>query len=250
MTAYVEAPPERIAALIYLISFVRGLALFTTLFALPIAYLIVQLLGSTCSLRGGFSMSAGISAQRDTILKDFPWYYYINSDTREWWIAFYDKLRKRMQRRILELMIQNRLPKGNSYDLSVEWQSNWIDGLWKVISLLNPFRPQCWTFERFPGMLEHEFALERISAALVYTAFLSWHALWFPRGILRYSFRLWLIGSRRSMHTAYSTTCVAEYMSTWDASLQISFVDAMNARNAHMKVAACLERVRLGHRRK
>ena len=38
--------------------------------------------------------------------------------------------------------------------------------------------------------------------------------------------------------------------STWDASLQISFVDAMNARNAHMKVAACLERVRLGHRRK
>ena len=108
MTAYVEAPPERIAALIYLISFVRGLALFTTLFALPIAYLIVQLLGSTCSLRGGFSMSAGISAQRDTILKDFPWYYYVNSDTREWWIAFYDKLRKRMQRRILELMIQNR----------------------------------------------------------------------------------------------------------------------------------------------
>ena len=115
-------------------------------------------------------------------------------------------------------------------------------------------------------------------------------------------FHLWLIGSRRSMHTAYSTTCVAEYMSTWDASLQISFIDAMDARNAHnvtadaqkckkrfslylrrllqcaidmwhwhlkepdaltvpakrhrrdqsshMKVAACLERVRLGHRRK
>ena len=196
-------------------------------------------------------MSAGISAQRDN-LKDFPWYYYINSDTREWWIAFYDKLRKRMQRRILELMIQNRLPKGNSYDLSVEWQANWIDGLWKVISLLNPFRPHCWTFERFPGMLEHEFALERISAALVYTAFLSWHALWFPRGILRYSLRLWLIGSRRSMHTAYSTTCVAEYMSTWDASLQISFIDAMDARNAH-KVTAdaqkCKKRLSLYLRR-
>ena len=154
-------------------------------------------------------MSAGISTQRDTILKDFPWSHYVNSDTREWWIAFYDKLQKRMQRRILELMIQNQLHKGkNSYDLSLKWQSNWIDGLWKVVSLLT------------------------------------------PRGILRYSFLVWLIGSRRSMHTAYSTTCVAEYMSTWDASLQISFVDAMNARNAHMKVAACLERVRLGHRRK
>ena len=33
-------------------------------------------------------------------------------------------------------------------------------------------------------------------------------------------------------------------------SLQISFVDAMNARNERLKVAACSDRVRLGHRRK
>ena len=147
-------------------------------------------------------------------------------------------------------MIQNRLPKGNSYDLSVKWQANWINGLWNVISLLNPFRPQYWVFLHFRGKVEREFALERISAALVYTVFLSWHALWFPRGIVRYSFRLWFVASRRSMHTAYITSSVAEYISTWDVSLQISFVDAMNARNERLKVAACSDRVRLGHRRK
>ena len=52
------------------------------------------------------------------------------------------------------------------------------------------------------------------------------------------------------MHTAYITSSVAEYISTWDVSLQISFVDAMNARNERLKVAACSDRVRLGHRRK
>ena len=88
-------------------------------------------------------MSTGISAVSPPV-KDFSGYYLINRASNDWWIAFYDKLRKRMQRRILELMIQNRLPKGNSYDLSVEWQANWIDGVWNVISVLNPFRLQYW----------------------------------------------------------------------------------------------------------
>ena len=147
-------------------------------------------------------------------------------------------------------MIQNRLPKGNSYELSVKWQASWINGLWNVISLLNPFRPQYWVLIHFRGQLEREFALERISTALLYTGFLSWHALWFPRKVLRYSFSLWFVASRRTMHTAYITSCAAEYISTWDASLQMSFVDAMNAKNELLKVAACSDRVRLGHRRK
>ena len=99
--------------------------------------------GSACSLRSGFGINAHISAASPPV-KDFSGYYLNNRAPDDWCIAFYEKLRKRMQRRILELMIQNRLPKGNSYDLSVKWQANWINGLWNVISVLNPFRPQYW----------------------------------------------------------------------------------------------------------
>jgi len=190
---------------------------------------------------------AAMSANHISSVRDFSGFYLINRASDDWWLVFYDMLRKKMQRRIVMLMLQNRLPKGNSREVSFEWRDKWIDGLWIVISLLNPFRPQYWVLLHFRGMMARDSALEQISRTLVYTAFVSWHALWFPRGILRYAFRVWFCFSRRTMHTTYITTCVADYMATWDASLQISFVERMKAMSDR---AACLVRVRLGHRRK
>ena len=185
-------------------------------------------------------------------VQDFPGWYLIRRESDDWYKSFFEQLRQKFQRRIMQQILEKQRPWCNSKTLSQQWQYKWINGLFQVAATLNPFRPPYWVLKYHRGKVEREMVLEGLSRTWTITVFnlWRWEWLWRPEKVLsplmRFGFYVWAVAARKTMHTPYSSSSVADYISTWNVHLQMRFVDAMDAKRK--MTAAC--RVRLGHRRK
>ena len=184
-------------------------------------------------------------------VQDFPGWYLIKRESDEWYESFFEELRRKFQRRIMQQILEKQRPWCNSEIVSRQLQYEWINGLWKVAAQLNPFRPPYWVLKYHRGTIEREMVLEGLSRTWTIIVFNLWKWEWFYRPekvsspLMRFGFYIWAVAARKTMHTPYRSSSVADYISTWNVHLQMRFVDAMDAKS---KVTAC--RVRLGHRRK
>ena len=196
-------------------------------------------------------MSKSVGSELAEPVQDFPGWYLIRRESDDWYGSFFEQLRRKFQRRIMRQILEKQRPWCNSKTLSQQWQYKWINGLWKVVETLNPFRPPYWVLKYHRGKVEREMVLEGLSRTWTITVFNLWKWEWLYRPekvlspLMRFGFYVWAVAARKTMHTPYRSSSVADYISTWNVHLQMRFVDAMDAKS---KVTAC--RVRLGHRRK
>ena len=184
-------------------------------------------------------------------VQQFVGWYLIKREFDDWYESFFEELRRKYQRRIMQQIVAKQRPLCNSNIVSLQLRNRWMNGLWKVIALLNPFRPQYWVLKYYRGTVAREMVLEGLSRTWTITVFNLWKWEWLYRPekvsspLMRFGFYVWAVAARKTMHTPYRSSSVADYISTWNVHLQMRFVDAMDAKS---KVTAC--RVRLGHRRK
>ena len=137
----------------------------------------------------------------------------------------------------------------NLREVSDAWMAQWTDGLWHVISLLNPFRPPFWVM-LIRGKTEREIALAKIDAALVLKAFTLWQSPYVCRArayVCTYNtFNAWLLAIRKSIQEDYaSTCCAAHYMISWEPSLQFKFIRKIEKA---ARIRKCVQRVKFLHR--
>ena len=198
-------------------------------------------------------MSKSVGFELAEPVQDFPGWYLIRRESDDWYESFFEQLRQKFQRRIMQQILEKQRPWCNSKTLSQQWQYKWINGLWQVAETLNPFRPPYWVLKYHRGKVEREMVLEGLSRTWTITVFnlWRWEWLWRPEKVLsplmRFGFYVWAVAARKTMHTPYIIiSSVADFISTWDVHLQMRFVGTMNAKS--LKMTAC--RVRLGHRRK
>ena len=196
-------------------------------------------------------MSKSLGFELDDATQEFPGWYLIRRECDDWYESFFEDLRQNYQRRIMQEIVKKQRPLCNSKTLSEQWKNEWIYGLWIVVTMLNPFRPPYWVIKYHRGKNERNMVLEGLSRTLSITVFNLWKWEWLYRPekvlspLMRFGFYVWAVAARKTMHTPYSSSSVADYISTWNVHLQMRFVDAMDAKR---KMTAC--RVRLGHRRK
>ena len=184
-------------------------------------------------------------------VQQFVGWYLIKREFDDWYESFFEELRLKYQRRILQQIVAKQRPLCNSNIVSLQLRNRWMNGLWKVIALLNPFRPQYWVLKYHRGTVAREMVLEGLSRTWTITVFNLWKWEWLYRPekvsspLMRFGFCVWVVAARKTMHTPYPSSSVAEYISTWNVPMQMRFVAAMDAKS---NVSAC--RGRLGHRRK
>ena len=218
----------------------------------PIVWFRLRFAVRTMIKSAGFELGsnpAGFELEDPVI--EFPGWYLIKRESDDWYESFFEELRRKYQRRIMQQIVAKQRPLCNSYIASLHLRNRWMNGLWKVVALLNPFRPQYWVLIYCRGTIEQEMVLEGLSRTLTITVFNLWKWEWFHRPekvrspLMRFGFCVWVVAARKTMHTPYLSNSVADYISSWNVPMQMRFVAAMDAKS---NVSAC--RGRQGHRRK
>lgn len=194
-------------------------------------------------------------------VRPFIGWYLINKETDAWWSNFFVNKKKQLMRHLLQ-QIQTSTPAGyfthahrQPLNITVEADRRlglWIDGLWKVVALLDPFRPHPWEC-KIRGMMERSQATLEVALVLLRKGFLAFTLIWEEWLVKHNALHIWLQvirtikdkDGRESTSTSLVTqSCAVRFITSWDASLQLSFVNGIIMKERRR---TCADRVRRGH---